>query len=113
VRTRTYLEARWSRGSCLPSLTDQNGTEIDQGFDDLDRLTARELTLATGVGGDTNESFEYDALNRLTEAADDDSIVQLTYDSLSRVLTEVQGANPLGTTGKTVVFAKTVSASSD
>jgi RHS repeat-associated protein len=30
--------------------------------------------------------------------------VQLTYDSLSRVLTEVQGSNPLGTTGKTVSY---------
>ncbi|MCE9638505.1 MAG: hypothetical protein K8T90_22620, partial [Planctomycetes bacterium] len=50
-----------------------------------------------GAGGDTSEAIAYDALNRLLQAKDDDSIVNLTYDSLSRVLTEVQGSNPLGT----------------
>jgi YD repeat-containing protein len=49
---------------------------------------------ASGVEGDDTESFEYDALNRLTEAQDDDSTAQMTYDSLSQMLTEVQGANP-------------------
>ncbi len=38
----------------------------------------------------------YEALGRLTEAKDDDSTVQVTYDSRSRVLSEKQGANPLG-----------------
>ena len=32
-------------------------------------------------------------MNRLLQAKDDDSIVNLTYDSLSRVLTEVRGSN--------------------
>jgi YD repeat-containing protein len=59
---------------------------------------------ARHVGGDTQGSREYDALGRLTQAQDDDSTVQFTYDSLSRVLTEVQGANPLGQTGKTVDY---------
>lgn len=83
-------------------IVDENGTTTAQGFDDLDRLIGRDLTLATGVGGDTDEEFTYDALNRLTEAKDNDSIVQFTYDSLSRVVTELQGSNPLGSTGKTV-----------
>lgn len=83
-------------------IVDENGTVTAQGFDDLDRLIGRDLTLASGVGGDTEEEFAYDALNRLTEAKDNDSIVQFTYDSLSRVVTELQGSNPLGSTGKTV-----------
>ena len=44
-------------------------------------------------------------MNRLSQAKDDDSIVNLTFDSLSRVLTEVQGSNPLGTTSKTVSYS--------
>ncbi len=51
-------------------------------------------------GGDVSTA----ALGRLTQASYDDSIVQFTYDSLGRVLTETQGANPLGTTGKTVTY---------
>jgi RHS repeat-associated protein len=86
------------------SITDQNGTVTAQTFDDLDRLTARSLTLATGVGGPTAESFGYDGLDRLTQATNDDSIVNFAYDTLSRVLTEQQGQNPLGTTGKTVSY---------
>ena len=43
-------------------------------------------------------------MDRLTEASDDDSTVQLTYDSLSRVLSEVQGDNPLSGEAKTVGY---------
>ncbi len=86
------------------TIIDQNGTEFDQDFDDLDRLIARDITKGTGVLGDTDEDFAYDGLNRLTEAKDNDAIVQLTYDSLSRVLTEKQGSNPLGSEAKTVTY---------
>lgn len=85
-------------------ITDQNGTVIDQTWDDANRLTARDLTLATGVGGDTAEDFTYDALDRLTEAKDGDSIVQLAWDSLGRLTSETQGPNPLGSSGKTVAY---------
>ena len=33
-------------------------------------------------------------MNRLSQAKDDDSIVNLPYDRLSRVLREVRGSNP-------------------
>ncbi|MCG3135660.1 MAG: hypothetical protein HMLKMBBP_03385 [Planctomycetes bacterium] len=106
---KTYENAKtvsyqYDAGGNVTVITDQSGTEIDQVFNDLDQLVARDLTLASGVGGDTDEDFQYDALGRLTEAKDNDSIVQYTYDSLSRVLTEVQGSNPLGSTGKTVTY---------
>jgi RHS repeat-associated protein len=81
---------------------DQNGTELYWTYDDLDRMVAWEAVPGTGVVGDTDASFAYDALDRLTQAQDDDSTVVFTYDSLSRVLSETQGANPVGTTGKTV-----------
>ena len=47
--------------------------------------------------GDTSEDFAYDALDRLLQAKDDAPIVNLTYDSLRRVLTELRGSTPLGT----------------
>ena len=57
------------------------------------RPPGHRVSLETGVGGDTPEDSAYDALSRLSQAKDDDSIVNLTYDSLSRVLTEVRGSN--------------------
>ena len=82
--------------------TDQNGTEVDFDHDALNRVITVEATLATGVGGDTDESYEFDALGRMTKATDDDSTVEWTYDSLGRALTEKQGDNPFGTSAKTV-----------
>ncbi|MCG3134770.1 MAG: hypothetical protein HMLKMBBP_02132 [Planctomycetes bacterium] len=92
----------WDANGNLTLLTDQNGTEIDLVYDDNDRLVSRDYTLASGVGGITEETYQWDGLGRMTSAVNDHSTVQYTYDSLSRVLTEVQGANPLGSTGKTV-----------
>ncbi|MCE9638366.1 MAG: hypothetical protein K8T90_21910 [Planctomycetes bacterium] len=101
--TKTVSYQHDANGNVV-EIEDQNGTLIAQGFDDLDRLTGRTITAASGVGGDTDEDFAYDALGRLTEAKDNDSIVQFSFDSLSHILTEVQGSNPLGTTGKTVSY---------
>jgi hypothetical protein len=59
---------------------------------DSDRCqSTRGIMPACGVGGDTAQEFAYDGLNRLPETKDDDSIMQFTYASLSRVLTAVQG----------------------
>jgi YD repeat-containing protein len=88
--------------SNVTEIEDQSGSVLAYQYDALDRRTDCDITPATGVGGDTTESWEYDALSRLTQAQDDDSTVQFTYDSLSRVLTEVQGDNPLEQTGKSV-----------
>ena len=83
-------------------VTDENGSYVDQGFDELDRIEGQSVTKASGVVGDEEVTYAWDALNRLREAQDDDSTVQLTHDSLSRVRTEKQGANPLGTEALTV-----------
>ena len=87
----TRRDGRAGRGTAI---VDRAGNEIDLGYDDLNRLTAPEATLASGFGGDTLDGFAYDALGRRTQAEDDDSIVQFTYDSLGRVLTETQGSKP-------------------
>ncbi len=109
LTTKTYENTKtvsyaYDKNNNVTSITDQNGSVFAQTFDDLDRMTARDITPASGVGGDTDEDFAYDALNRLTEAKDNDSIVQFTYDSLSRILTEVQGDNPLASSGKTTSY---------
>jgi RHS repeat-associated protein len=80
---------------------DPNGTQVDLTYDDNNRDTARTITRGTGVVGTTSESYAYDALDRMTEAQDDDVTLDLTFDSLSRKLTEVSGLNPMSTSGKT------------
>jgi RHS repeat-associated protein len=107
--TKTYANSKtvsyqYDATSNVTRITDQIGSYLDYGYDDADQRTGCTITKGTGVQGDTDESWTYDALGRLTQAADNDSIVNLTYDSLSRELTEEQGSNPLGSTGKTVTY---------
>jgi YD repeat-containing protein len=73
--TKTYENAKTvsyehDANGNVSRIEDQNGSLIDFGYDDLDRVLYRSVTLGTGVGGDTDSAFEYDALGRLTEAAD-------------------------------------------
>jgi RHS repeat-associated protein len=107
--TKTYentktVSYQYDAAGNVTRITDQIGSYLDYGYDDIDQRTGCTITKGTGVQGDTDESWTYDALGRLTQAADNDSIVNFTYDSLSRVLTEEQGSNPLGSTGKTVTY---------
>ena len=77
----------------VKTVTDGMGTVVTNTYDALNQLTARSITRGSGVIGTTTETFTYDALGRLTSATDDDSIVELGYDSLGNVLTQKQGAN--------------------
>ena len=66
---------------------DANGSDLEFGYDLNDRrdlLTV--LALGPGVAGTTSfEQIQYDGLDRLATAQDDDSFVARTYDSLSQV----------------------------
>jgi RHS repeat-associated protein len=84
--------------------TDENGTVVVNTLDDDGRITARAITRAAGVLGPTSESYAYDGLNRLTEATNNNSTVQRAYDTLSRLVSETQGPNPIGTSGKTISY---------
>ncbi len=84
--------------------TDENGTVVANTIDDDGRLTARSITRAAGVLGPTSESYTFDGINRLTEAKNNNSTVQRSYDTLSRLLTETQGPNPIGQDGKTITY---------
>ncbi|WP_169704051.1 hypothetical protein, partial [Candidatus Kuenenia stuttgartiensis] len=58
----------------------------------------KDVTRASGVIGTTQQAFEYDGLSRLTKSLDnnnpndtaDDATVAYAYDSLGRLLEEVQ-----------------------
>ncbi|HZN07688.1 MAG TPA: RHS repeat-associated core domain-containing protein [Pyrinomonadaceae bacterium] len=68
---------------------DPNGTVIKTSYDLLDRPI--ETSIAAGEGVSklvTRESYEYDALSRLTRAQNDHSVVTRSYDSLSHVVRE-------------------------
>lgn len=63
----------------------RNGTVVTSLFDELNRLKSRNISPSQGVDGVTNETYEYDALSRLTRAVGDDFTVDRKYDSLNRV----------------------------
>ncbi|MBI3949729.1 MAG: Ig-like domain-containing protein [Acidobacteria bacterium] len=96
-------------------MVDENGSIIRSTYDGINRLMHRDITRATSstshpvggfkdpnvqwqVIGTTVQEFEYDGLSRLTRSFDnnepegtgDDAIITFAYDSLSRLLEEVQ-----------------------
>lgn len=88
----------------LSGWTDENGTVVANTLDNDSRLTSRSITRATGVLGPTSENYSYDGLGRLTEAKNSNSTVQFSYDTLSRLVSETQGPNPIGQNGKTISY---------
>ncbi|MFC1573029.1 RHS repeat-associated core domain-containing protein, partial [Candidatus Eisenbacteria bacterium] len=70
------------------SRVDANGTIASSTYDLLDRVTGRTIDAADGVLGIMQEAFEYDGISRIVLSEDDDSRVELKYNSLSRVTSE-------------------------
>ncbi len=69
--------------------TDAAGNVVIYSYDPLGRLLEKAITPGAGVSGDTTfENFEYDGLSRLVYAEDDDSVVSISYDSLSNTTKE-------------------------
>jgi YD repeat-containing protein len=94
----------WNGDDTLLGWTDENGTEVTNTYDDDGRLTGRAIDRAVGVLGPTAEAYTYDGLGRLTQGTNDNSTVQRAYDTFSRLLSETQGPNPLGQSGKTISY---------
>lgn len=66
-----------------------NGTSVTSAYDALDRLLSNTIVVGPGVSNDTTlETYTYDGLSRRVSAADDDSLVEFGYDSLSNVVAE-------------------------
>ncbi|MCB9850768.1 MAG: RHS repeat protein [Phycisphaerales bacterium] len=68
---------------------DAMGTRIDYAYDPQNRLTIKGITPAQFVSSDTTfELYDYDGLDRIVRAEDDDSVVLFEYDSLSNMVSE-------------------------
>jgi RHS repeat-associated protein len=104
----------------LRRMVDENGSVIVNVYDGIDRLMRQDVTRATSttphpagcfkdssiswqVIGTTLQEFEYDGLSRMTRSFDnnepddaqDDATVTYAYDSLSRLLEEVQNGQAI------------------
>jgi RHS repeat-associated protein len=89
---------KYDRDSHLVEFTDNNGSIVTNTLDILGRVVQKTIVRATHVKGTTVQTFEYDGLSRLARATDnnnpddtaDDSLITRGYDSLSRLLEDVQ-----------------------
>jgi len=84
---------------------DANGTTLRYGYDLLNRrIGTNALVIGAGVSGETTfEVFGHDGLSRLVLAADDDSTITRTYDSLANVRSETLSVVGVGG-GMTTAF---------
>jgi RHS repeat-associated protein len=84
-------------------IVDGNGSAVTGQYDGIDRVVQVDVARASAVLGTTQQRFEYDGLSRLTRASDnndsadanDDSLVIRAYDSLGRLLEEVQNSRAI------------------
>lgn len=95
----TSIQFAYDADHNLVRKTDEAGNVFDRTHDALNRLTQVDITRAPGVGGVTQQRFEYDGRGRLTSAFDDHSgtTVNRRYDSLSRLLRESTELPGVGT----------------
>lgn len=75
----------------VTTTTDRNGTTVTNDYDDNNRLISRTIAPGAGVIGTTSETYKYDGLNRVTEAANNDATVKLRYDSRGLPWKDEQG----------------------
>ena len=93
--TKTYI---YDRDDNLERHKDNIGNIQICLYDAINRRTRCDITRASGVIGTTLATYGYDGLSRMTRITDnndpadtgDDSTVTLAYDSLSRLIEEVQ-----------------------
>ncbi len=83
---------QYDLASDVTTYTDENGSVFNSTWDCLGRKAHVAITPATGIGGTTSQTFQYDGLNRPTQNQDISSAgtVQVTsfYDSLGRSIEE-------------------------
>src|SRR5437867_3909243 len=84
------------RGGNIVRIIDANRNLIARQFDPLNRLLERRIEQANG-GGLRVEQFHYDGLNRVVAAVTNSAIIVRRYDSLSRLLNEIQ-------TGRSILY---------
>ncbi len=84
----------YNTASNMVTYIDENGSVFNNTWDCVGRKTNVAIVPATGVGGTTSQTFQYNGLNQTTFARDTansaNADVTLVYDSLSRTLEEAQ-----------------------
>ncbi|MGE4180793.1 MAG: RHS repeat-associated core domain-containing protein [Limisphaerales bacterium] len=83
--------------------TDNAGNVHQNRYDGVHRLVAKDVTRAPGVEGTTQWKFEYDGLSRRTLSFDnndpanagDDALCRFQFDSLNRLVKEIQGSHEI------------------
>ncbi|MCP4568288.1 MAG: hypothetical protein GY841_11985, partial [FCB group bacterium] len=82
----------------------RNGTTVKNRYDELNRLTFRQVIPAAGVEGPTVENYSYDGMSRLKKADNQEFEVRFDYDFKGRLKYEVLRDMDAGTE-KQVDFA--------
>ncbi|MGO9272698.1 MAG: RHS repeat-associated core domain-containing protein [Terriglobia bacterium] len=85
----------------LVKMIDNNGSASNNTYDAINRLILSNVTPAAGVIGTTQNTYQYDGLNRTTQMTDNNdpthatsfSKVDFAYDSLGRVVEETQNGH--------------------
>lgn len=76
---------------------DANGTEISMTYDAKDRCVQKNIIPGVGVASDTTtESYHYDGLSHLVQAANDHTTVTRAYNSLGDCVHESTSSSALG-----------------
>ncbi len=89
--TTDYEELGYDSGSNITSRRLRDGTSIAFSFDDLSRLTTKDLP-----GSEPDVSYTYDLLGRMTGASMSGHSLAFAFDALGR---NVSQTSPLGTVG--------------
>ena len=76
----------------LVSSLDRNSTSVSYTYDGNNRLTTKNIVHGGGVIGTTFENYDYDGLDRMILAKNDDAQVELQYDSRGLITQDKQGS---------------------
>lgn len=106
--TRVYpddstLERFYDKDDNLTGKADPNGTLVQYQYDGLNRRIQALVTPASGVEGTMEELYEYDGFSRQTryvDKVDEDDMreVRIVYDSISRIVEDIQNGQPVSYT---------------
>jgi RHS repeat-associated protein len=99
----SFAQFRFDLDDNVQSIRDPNGSVITRTHDALNRLVQVDVSRAPGVGGTTRETYAHDGLGRVVRMTDDNgglapSVVERTFDSLSRLVEERQDGKAISST---------------
>ena len=88
---QSFSFTTYERSGAIASVRDPRGVVKAFSYDALERpVSASFANLPAGVGQTTFQAWRWDGLSRRSRAEDEDSIVEQTFDSLSRLVQDKQ-----------------------